>query len=193
MKVRTAALCLVVTFVVGVVGAWAQGPPAAPGGAASLAARIEALEARAAESEERLAALETIDESDVVGSYMWTMLGIELNRGYVGGPPARVNSEKGDFVITLNPDHTVQTSGGTLRCTLPVLASGITACAPLEEEPVTLTWSFANGVLTISGDPEDGPMEFAMPANGVIVFGGSSEFQPGHSWANIGLLVKMAH
>jgi hypothetical protein len=46
---------------------------------------------------------------------------------------------------------------------------------------VTLTWSFANGVVTISGDPEDGPMEFAMPANGVIVFGGTGEFQPGHT------------
>jgi hypothetical protein len=54
-----------------------------------------------------------------------------------------------------------------------------------------LTWSFANGVLTVSGDPE-GSMEFVMPANGVIVFGGSSEFEAGHSWANIGLMVKMA-
>ena len=193
MNVRTAALGLVVTFFVGVAAAHAQGPPAGgPGAAASLSARIEALEARAAAFEARVAALETIDESDIVGSYKWTMLGIELNRGYTGGPPARVNSEKGDLVITLNPDHTVQISGGTLRCTLPILALGVATCAPLEEEPVTLTWSFANGVLTVSGDPE-GPMEFAIPANGVIVFGGSSEFEPGHSWANIGLLVKMAH
>jgi hypothetical protein len=189
MKIRAAALFLVaVTFAVGAVRAHAQGRPPQAGGAAELAARVAALEAR-------LTALETIDESDIVGSYKYQQLGIELNRGFAGTPgtPARVNTEASDVVITLNADHTVDVSGSTLRCTLPVLTLGIASCQPLEEEPVTFTWSFANGVLTISGDPEDGPMEFAVPASGVIVFGGSSEFQPGHSWANIGLLVKMAN
>jgi len=188
MKIRAVALCLVAaTFVVGAVRAHAQGPPAGPGAAASLAARIAALEAR-------VTALETIDESDIVGNYKFQMLGIELNRGFAGipGTPARVNTEASDIVITVNADHTVEISGSTGRCTLPVLMFGIVTCQPLEEDPVTLTWSFANGVLTVSGDPE-GPMEFAVPASGVIVFGGSSEFEPGHSWANIGLLVKMAN
>jgi hypothetical protein len=186
MKIRAAALCLVaLTFLIGAVRAEAQGPPAGPGGAASIAARIAALEAR-------VAALETIDESDIVGNYKFQMLGIELNRGFAGTPgtPARVNTEASDVVIALNADHTAEISGTTGRCTLPVLTFGIVTCQPLEEEPLTFSWSFANGVLTVSGDPE-GPMEFAVPASGVIVFGGSSEFQPGHSWANIGLLVKM--
>ena len=191
MKIRAAAVCLVaVTFAIGAVRAHAQGPPTNPGAEASLAARIAALEAR-------VTALETIDESDIVGNYKWQSLGIELDRGFTGTPgtPARVNSEAdNDVVLTLNADHTVQFSGSTLRCTLPVLTFGIATCQPLDEEPpATLTWSFANGVVTISGDPEDGPMEFAVPASGVIVFGGSTEFQPGHSWANIGLLVKMAN
>ena len=128
MKIQAAAVCIVAaTFAVGAVRAHAQGPPAVPGAAASLTARIEALEAR-------LAALETIDESDVVGNYKWQMLGIELNRGFSGTPgtPARVNSEAGDIVITLNADHTVQVSrSGTLRCTLPVLTFGIASCQPL--------------------------------------------------------------
>lgn len=191
MKIQAAAVCIVaVTFAVGAVRAHAQGPPAVPGAAASLTARIEALEAR-------LAALETIDESDVVGRWKLQTLGIELNRGFAGTPgtPARVNTEAdNDIVITLSADHSVQVSGsGTLRCTLPVLTFGIASCQPFVEEPVTLTWSFANGVVTISGDPEDGPIEWVVPANGVIVFGGTSEFQPGHTWANIGLLVKVAN
>jgi len=188
MKIRAAAVCLVaVLFAIGAVRAHAQGPPAGPGAAASLAARLAALEAR-------VTALETIDESDIVGNWKWQSLGIELNRGFAGTPgtPARVGSEAdNDVVITLNADHTVQFSGSTLRCKLPILTLGIPSCEPLDEEPVTLTWSFANGVVTISGDPEEGPIEFAVPANGVIVFGGTSEFLPGHTWANIGLLVKM--
>ena len=189
MKVRVTASCLVAVFAVGVVRAHAQGPPVDPGGAASLAARIAALEAR-------LDALETIDESDVVGNWMWQMLGIELNRGYAGTPatPARVGSEGAAFMMTLNADHTAQVAGHYAQnCELPILTLGIPTCHLIDEgeEPVPMTWSFANGVVTISGDPEDGPMEFAMPANGVIVFGGSTEFQPGHTWANIGLFVKM--
>ena len=188
MRIRAAALCLVaVTFAIGAVRAHAQGPPANPSAGASLAARLAALEAR-------VIALETIDESDIVGNWKWQSLGIELNRGFASTPgtPARVGSEAdNDVVITLNADHTVQISGSTLRCKLPILTFGIPTCEPLDEEPVTLTWSFANGVVTISGDLEDGPLEFAVPANGVIVFGGTSEFQPGHTWANIGLLVKM--
>ena len=185
MKIRAAAVCLVaVTFAIGAVRAHAQGPP---GAAASLAARIAALEAR-------LTALETIDESDMVGSYKWVSLGIELNRGFAGTPgtPARVGSEAGEVVITLNADHTVQVSAAasTLSCKLPILQFGIPTCQPLVEEPVTLTWSFANGVVTVSGDPEDGPMELAVPASGVIVHAGSSEFLPGHTWANITVLVK---
>ena len=190
MRIRAAALCLVaVTFAIGAGRADAQGPPASPGAGGSVAARLAALEAR-------LLALETIDESDIVGKWKWQSLGIELNRGYAGTPgtPARVVSEAdNDVVIALNADHTVQISGSTLRCMLPILTFGIPACEPLDEEPVTWTWSFANGVVTIAGDPEDGPLEFAVPANGVIVFGGTSEFQPGHTWANIGLLVKMAN
>ena len=186
MKIRAAALCLVaLTFCIGAGRAEAQTPPAPPSSCASLAARLAALEAR-------VAALETIDESDIVGNWRWQSLGIEINRGFAPGTPARVGSEAdNDVVVTLNADHTVQISGSTLRCKLPILTFGIPTCEPLVEEPVTLTWSFANGVVTISGDPEDGPLEFAVPANGVIVFGGTSEFQPGHTWANIGLLVKM--
>ena len=189
MKIRAAAFCLVATVVaLGPVRAHAQGnKPADPGPAASLAAKLAQLEAR-------ITALETIDESDVVGNWKWQSLGIEINRGYPGGPgtPARIGTEAdNDVVFTLNADHSVQISGSTLRCTLPILTFAIPNCGPLDEEPVTLTWSFANGVVTISGDPEDGPMAFRMPANGVIVFGGSSEFEPGHTWANIGLLVKM--
>ena len=197
MKIRAAALGFVaVTFAVGVVRAHAQGPPADSGAAASLAARIAALEAR-------VTALETIDESDLVGTYRWSSLGIEFNGGYeaaLGTPgiPARVNSSTDNLVFVLNADHTAQViSASGLRCTLPVLTYGIPTCQPgeVEDEPATLTWSFANGVLTLSADPpEPGEtLEFAVPASGVIVHSDSSEFLPGNTWATIVLLVKQPH
>jgi hypothetical protein len=191
MKVRTPALCLVVTFVVGVAGAHAQGPPADPGGAASLAARITALEAR-------VTALETIDESDIIGRYQFAYLGIELNRGFAGTPgtPARMSTSEGDAVVTLNADHSVQFSeGSSLGCTLPILTFGVVECEPQEEEegPGPPTWSFANGLLTIgAGDPDD-QLVFRVGANGVFVAADSSEFQPGHGWAVVFILSKLAN
>jgi hypothetical protein len=190
MKVRTAAVCFVVTFAVGVVRAHAQGPPPAPGGGASLAARIEALEAR-------VAALETINESDIVGSYKFAVFGIELNRGFAGTPaiPAQVGTSVTNAVVTLNADHTVQFSGSALDCTLPVLTLGIVTCEPADEEegPAPPTWSIANGALTISaGDPND-QLVFPLAANGVFVASDSSEFQPGHGWAVIFVMSKLAN
>jgi hypothetical protein len=188
MKVRVAAVCLAVTFAFGVVRAHAQGPPAEPGSAASLAARIAALEARLTALGARVTALETLDESDIVGTWKWQSLGIE----FAPGSPARLTTSVDGAAIILNADHSVQFSvEKNFRCTFPISAFSAANCGPgSEEEPVTLTWSFANGVVTISGDPEDGPFEFAVPANGVFVYADASEFLPGHSWSTIILLVK---
>ena len=194
MRIRAAAVCLVaITFAIGAVRASAQASPPNPSAGTSLAARLAALEAR-------VTALETIDESDIVGTYKWSSLGIEFNRGYeaaLGTPPtpARVNSSTDNLLFTLNADHTAQViSASGVRCTLPVLTYGIATCQPGEDEdePATLTWTFANGVLTLSADPpEPGEtLEFAVPASGVIVHSDSSEFLPGHTWATIILLVK---
>lgn len=191
MNVRTAALCLVATFFVGVAGAHAQGPPDGPGPAASLAARIAALEARAAQFEERVAALETIDESDVVGRYQFAHLGIELNRGFINGDPARVSTSESQGVLILNADHSVQfTDFKGLGCTLPVLALGIVECETPEEEeePGPVTWSLADGLLTIGNE-----LAFRMVASGVFVAADSSEFQPGHGWAVIFVVTKLAN
>lgn len=190
MKVRIAAVCLVVTFAVGVVRAHAQGQPPDPGGAASLAARIAALEAR-------VAALETVDESDIVGSYKFAVFGIEMNRGFAGTPviPARLSTSVTNAVITLNADHSVQFSGSALNCELPILTLGIVSCEPADEEegPGPPTWSIANGALTISsGDPND-QLVFPLAANGVFVASDSSEFQPGHGWAVIFVMAKLAN
>ncbi len=191
MKIPVAAVCLVaVTLTMGAVRVDAQGPPTDPGVGSSLAARLAALEAR-------VAALETIDESDIVGTYKWSTFGIELNSGDAGSPgtPARVNTSTDNLLFTLNADHTVQViSAGGLRCSLPVLTYGIANCQPGadEDEPAALTWSFANGVLTLSADPPDPgeTLEFAVPASGVIVHSDSSEFLPGNTWATIIVLVK---
>jgi hypothetical protein len=189
MNVRTVALG-VVTFVVGVIGAHAQGPPAGgPGAGASLAARIDALEAR-------VAALETLDEKDIAGRYQMIHLGIELNRGFDGGSPAAVSTSESNIVLRLNDDHSVQfVEGSGLGCTLPILALGIVECeVPEEEEEQTepTTWSMANGMLTISAGDGD-LMVGRLAANGVFVAADSSEFQPGHGWAVVFVLSKLAN
>ena len=186
MKVRVAALSLALTFAVGVVRAHAQGPPTAPGPAASLAARLAALEAR-------VTALETLEESDIVGTYKWVTLGIELNRGFAGvpGTPARMSSSTSEVVFTLNADHSVQISTtGSVNCELPVLTFGIPACQPGEDDdpPGPATWSFANGVVTIAED-----FKFALTASGAIVHGIGTEFLPGHTWSQIGVIVKLTN
>ena len=196
MKLRTAALSIVVTFVVGVAGAVAQGPPAGPGPAASLAARIDALEARAAAAEARLDALETIDESDIVGSYQFAYLGIELNRGFAGTPgtPAQMSTSEGDAVVTLNADHSVVFSAGkSLGCELPIQTYAIVTCETPEEEEEggPPTWSIDNGVLRIGSDPNDSLL-FRLAANGVFVAADSSEFLPGHGWAVVFIMTKLA-
>ena len=191
MRIRAAAVCLVAsTFAIGAVRAYGQASPPNPGTAVSLAARLAALEAR-------VTALETIDESDIVGTYKWSSLGIELNSGDAAfpGTAARVNTSTDNLVFRLNADHTAQViSASGVRCTLPVLMYGIANCQPgeSEDEPAALTWSFANGVLTLSADPPDPgeTLEFAVPASGVIVHSDSSEFLPGNTWATIILLVK---
>jgi hypothetical protein len=99
------------------------------------------------------------------------------------------------LLFTLNADHTAQVvSASGVRCTLSVLTYGIATCQPAEDEDetATLTWTFANGVLTLSADPpEPGEtLEFAVPASGVIVHSDSNEFLPGNTWATIILLVK---
>ena len=97
-------------------------------------------------------------------------------------------------MITLNADHTVQSSGKSLACTLPVLSLGIVECGPGEEEdPGAFRWSVADGMLTISaGDPND-QLVFRVAANGVLVAADSSEFLPGHGWATIFILTKLAN
>jgi hypothetical protein len=186
MKVRIAALCLAVTFVVGVAGARAQGPPAGPGPAASLAARIDALEAR-------VAALETLDEKDIVGRYQMIHLGIELSRGFLNGSPASVSTSESSLVFTLNADHSVQfVEGNGLGCSLPILALGVVECEVPEQEEQTepATWSMANGLLTIStGDGDQ--LVFRLAANGVFVAADSSEFLPGFGWAVVFVVTKL--
>src|SRR5687768_13972591 len=110
MKVRVAAVCLAATFAVGVVRAHAQGPPAEPGPGASLAGKIAALEARLATLEARVTASETLDESDIVGTWKWQSLGIEFNRGFAPGSPARLTTSADGVAMILNADHSVQFS-----------------------------------------------------------------------------------
>jgi hypothetical protein len=50
----------------------------------------------------------------------------------------------------------------------------------------------ANGMLTISAGDGD-LLVFRLAANGVFVAADSSEFQPGHGWAVVFVLSKLAN
>ena len=196
MNVRTAAVCLVFTLVLGVAGAHAQGPPAGgPGSAAALTARLDALEASVAALTARVTAIETIDESDIVGRYQFAYLGIELN-GASNPHLGKVGTSEGHAVVTLGADHSVVFSDGrSLTCTLTIMAFGTTDCdvPEEEEEPGPPTWSVANGLLTLgAGDPND-QLVFRVGANGVFLAADSSEYLPGNGWAVVFVLTKLAN
>lgn len=189
MITRLASFCCVAAFVfaVGSGSAHAQGgpPPVAGGGA------IQALFDQIAALEARVTALETTDLSDIVGTYRWESLGIEMNSLFRGTPPipARIGTSTASVTFTLHADGTVTFAGTDFDCTM---TQGVwtVSCRQPNDESGTLTWSYANGVVTI--DTPDEQLNFLVTPSGTMIYSQTSPFLPGHSWSTIGILVKVS-
>jgi hypothetical protein len=139
--------------------------------------RLLALEARVAQVESR--ADDDIEESDLVGRYYLTVLGIEM------GQAPYLKTTTDSVIITLHADHSVtgtpvDTPG---HCTLQFAGVWSVTCEALEPESAP-TWRYENGYLILTDD--EGDEEFLVSAGGRTFLGaGTTNFLPGHGWSAI--------
>jgi hypothetical protein len=140
--------------------------------------RLLALEARVAQVESRTD--DDIEEADLVGRYLVTMLGVEL------GQAPYVATEASSVIVSLNADRTVT---GTLlettgRCRLMLAGGSNVTCEDQEEPASTPTWRYENGYVILTD--EEGDEEFLVGAGGGMILGGGTiNFLPGHGWSAI--------
>jgi hypothetical protein len=194
MLTRPASFCFVVAFVcvIGSGSVYAQGPGGQGGAVQALLNQVAALEARIASVESaqsslatRVTAIETIDLSDIVGTYHMATLGIQMN----GGSPDRIGTSSDSATITLNADGTGVYAGRHVSCSL---TGGVAGCQPAQEPgPGPFTWTYANGVVTIGDTPGD-QLILTVTPSGTMIASDSSEFLPGNTWAVIFVFVKVS-
>jgi len=163
----------------------AQGPPGGVGNA-SLVSALTALQQRVAGLEARLSALETLDASDVPGTYRFALLGLEFN----SGAPARVNSEGALARIRLdaNGTGTVEDYAGN-RCELTQGTPWVAHCGTPESGSGAITWTLAGKTVTIAFEDGD-TIAFDMSISGVAVHAQADEFLAGNTWTALIVLAK---
>jgi hypothetical protein len=192
MMNRVASVCLlsIAALVTGAQPALAQGPPAVVGNA-PVFAEIAALNARVAALESRVTSIETLDEADIPGTYQWVSLGIQMNSGF----PARVTTGTDDLILTLRAGGTGDITGTGGRCRLTVATPGAAHCDPDPEvppQPAPFTWTFAAGKITVVF-PDNDTLVFTASVTGVFAHSISTEFLPGNTYSQIGVIVKTAN
>jgi hypothetical protein len=180
MTTRVASLCLLA--VLASVPAGAQTPT--PGGGKAtidfLYNQLLVLQGRVAQLESRTD--EQITETDLVGRYAISHLGIEMAEN------PYISTTASTVVLTLHADRSVtgQLQSGPLDgCTLKFAGSWKVTCEPFAPGQVAPTWRYENGFLIIS-EPGDEDAHFLLGADGRMFIGAdTSNFLPGHSWSTI--------
>ena len=191
-RFRLASICFV-TLVFAPILTFAQGGPPAgtPGADVNLSTRVAALEARVAKLESG-----QVTESDLVGSYVFQLFGVETQGSAAGGVVPRLSTEAGGVIFRFNANKTVSlTSIGGGRCTLTTFAGGIVTCAADEQgsaDPAPgVAWSVSNGKLVVTEEGDE-PMELLIGAGGrVLIGGGTSTGEPNHGWSAIAILSRL--
>jgi hypothetical protein len=160
--------------------------PPAPAGNGSVLSAVAALEQRIAQLEARLNALETLDASDVPGTYRFALLGIEFN----SGTPARVSSEGALARLRLDANGTgaVEDYSGN-SCTLTQGVPWMAHCGTPQSGSGALTWTLAGNTVTITFEDND-TIDFDITISGVAVSAQATEFLAGNTWTNLALIVK---
>jgi hypothetical protein len=182
---RPKTTLLTIAFTLASLPAFAQRPDGAGETLQSLSAKLAALT-------ERVAKLESgrVDAADLVGTYIWAYLGVQLQ-----GNPARIDLESVDSDqtrFTLNADGTAAVSVGALDCQLQEGAPWVVLPCESESGQGTATWH-VNGAKLIIDFPDGDQFELDITAGGRVLAssGAVSNQQFGYAFANIGLLVKL--
>jgi len=160
-------------------------PPGAVGNGSVLSA-VAALEQRITALEARLNALETVDASDVPGTYRFALMGIEFN----SGSPARVSSEGALARIRLDANGTgaVEDYSGN-SCTLTQGSPWVAHCGTPQSGSGAVTWALAGKTVTITFEDND-TIDFDISVSGVAVSAQATEFLAGNTWTNLAVIVK---
>ena len=187
MTVRTVTVVLSSALLLASVPAHAQGQGAGspPPSYQQLATQLAALQARVSKLEGNIVA------SDLVGTYSLLVMGTSMSAFHAASPgvpavPATMTTGTTSGTLTLNADGTG--SGTIVRCDGATLALNGTLTGTNDDcgaQPTTgVTWTYANGVVTITfldsnGVPDhNGPIPFTVALGGRLFVLGDSPFHP---------------
>jgi hypothetical protein len=166
MPHRVASLLLAFAFISAPV--FAQGPPAAGGGVQSLASDLAALTARVAKLEGDIVA------SDLAGTYNFIVLDTSMSAAVA---PATISTSAIRATLTLNADGTGFGSAGTCEGSTLTLAGTMTGLFGCGGSP-NVTWTYANGVITITFLDEGEQIPFSVALGGRLLIVAFSPFHP---------------
>lgn len=154
-----------------------------PVAAQTIAQRVAALEQEVARLDDarghhnrRLRKLEgNITEADLVGTYNVAGMSTDLD---ASPDPASVTVVTISGNLTLNADRTGVIQLAVIGINLvegTPWSSGVQTFSP-EEEPLLITWSYANGILNITDGTVNTTLDFAVGVGGrVLTFSGLSD------------------
>jgi hypothetical protein len=177
MSFREASVVVALVITVA-VPARAQGPGQGPGqpppNNQGLAAQIADLQARVAKLEGNIVA------SDLAGTYSVTLLSTTMTALRPGTPVvnATINTAAGRGTITLNANGTGTLSG--LTCEGSTLIQGSWAMHGFDcsEPSDSVTWTYANGVITITFLSDGDEIPFTVALGGRLFMMAFAPFHP---------------
>jgi len=175
MTPRVASLFVAFAFISAPV--FAQGPPsgiAGPGGLQSLASDLADLKARVSKLEGNIVV------ADLAGEYSVVALSTTMTAFHSGNPaiPATITTAALRATLRLNADGTGTISTGTCEGTTLTQGSWALHGVDCTEPADTVTWTYANGVATVTflSDAEEIPFEVGL--GGRLLVNAFAPFHP---------------
>ena len=167
MTIRAAILLLFV-FVVTVVPALAQAPGGRPPNFPELASQVADLQARLAKLEGNIVA------ADLAGTYAMLVMDTTLHGVNLDGQNASITTRSTTATITLNADFTASGAGGFCQGSRLFVSTGAMVGLSCDEEEIgSITWTYANGVATITfSDGDQIPLNVALGGR-LLITGGT--------------------
>ena len=203
MNIRAAVLFFAFAFAA--LPAQAQGPGGPPPNYQQIAAQVAALTAQSAALQAQVTTLQgqvsklegNIAASDLAGTYAVMGLNTTMDALRVGVAPATITTESFRFKMTLNAPATPGAIG-TGSTSLPAscegatltLGSGSMADHICEDEgPTDVTWTYANGVITITFLSDGDEIPFTVAVGGRLLIMSFAPFHPSDPSSNQFLLI----
>jgi hypothetical protein len=184
MKLRVASLLVVCVFVSGPV--FAQGPSGGgKGGAKDLSADLAALAARVSKLEGNIVA------ADLAGTYSFMVIDTSMG-GAHNGEAANILTRATRATATLNADGTGSASNVTCEGSMLNLASGALTDAgdpSCGDGDAGVTWTYADGVLTITFLDDGDQIPFNVAAGGRLLIVGGAFFHASDPSSNALLFI----